>query len=1159
MGRSPLVSNNKNEREMSKKKLLILSFLIMLLPAMASSGMYAQGSKAKYEKVISGQSLTSVLKQLEEKFSTKIVFSYEDLGTYKVNARVNANNIDEALKQVLKNLPVTYSSNGNIITVKATKPSKVATTTNGGTNKVNVCGRVIDENGDAIPGATIKLADDGSVGTITDVNGRFALELPKGKGETLEVSFLGMENTSYYVNGRKDLANIVITMKEDKKALDEVVVIGYGTAKAKDLTGSVSRLSEKDIETAPMTSNIAGMLQGRAAGVNVMVANSSPTSPVSVVIRGQSSISGDGQPLWVIDGVPQYSTGISGDVSNTLYNLNLNDVQSIDILKDASATAIYGSRAANGVVIVTTKSGAEGMKPVVEFNARYGWQSIDSDKMKTLSPEEYIAYSKKANMLEAYREGPLTYYNKKWMDINKFNQIGTSQWDMSDIDDIWKENAYYDGHDNYWDMMTQNAAVQDYSVSIRGGSSKTSYFASVNYKDQEGIVKGSNSRYFGGRFNFESSVADKLKFGLYMDASTRRANNKDGMIETIINMRPDYPAYDEDGSINLIDYYSKNPLIEMLNKNYSVSRNINSSGFLEYSVFDFLKFRSTLNAQYIDTKTDKFSRTSYEGEQNEGTMSNRQTYSIIWDNLLTFNKTFAKHDLTALVGHSVERTSTEFMTATGMNYPDDDVLTNLGSAAEKSDIDSDKNSASLVSLFARLQYKYNNRYLFTGTFRADGSSRFGKDSRWGYFPSAAAAWIITEEEFMKPVKDVVSYLKLRVSCGLTGSQNLGYYDYIGYVGTNVYEGEPGMFPSSLGNNTLEWESQTQTDIAIDYGFLNDRIRGSFGWYRKYVDNLINVRPVPISSGFASIPQNVGAISNTGVEFDITADVIKNKDFTWQLNFNASHNKGVLEKLNGVETYIGGSTADKFKLEEGGELGRFYGYVEAGRLFENAEEVWAIKPIDPATGKQQNYRVSSFSEGAGDIYVVDLDGDGKITADGDRTYLGDSNPDVFGGFGTTFYWKGLMLNLNFTYSIGGKRYWLDESYTFGRTDVYNTLTLVNDSWTMVGPGASYPVATHYGIGQNSVFTNKWLHNASYLRLNALNVAYKLPAEWFRRSVIDGIELTFQATNLFTVTKYPGMDPQGNFSSEYSALYGYGTDYSSYPVAKTYNFGLRFTIK
>ncbi|MGN0282362.1 MAG: SusC/RagA family TonB-linked outer membrane protein [Prevotella sp.] len=1143
---------------MSKKKLFVLSFFVMLLPGIMPSGAFAQGSNVKYERVINGQSLTSVLKQLEEKFSTKIVFSYEDLGTYKVSARVNANNIEEALKQVLKGLPVTYSSHGKIYTVKATKANKTSTTTDSEASKVKVSGRVIDENGDAIPGATIKLADDGNVGTITDVNGRFVMELDKGKGETLEVSFLGMENATYYVNGRKNLSNIVITMTEDRKALDEVVVIGYGTAKAKDLTGSVSRLSEKDIESAPMTANIAGMLQGRAAGVNVMVSNASPTSPVSVVIRGQSSISGDGQPLWVIDGVPQYSSGISGDVSNTLYNLNLNDVQSIDILKDASATAIYGSRAANGVVIVTTKSGAEGMRPTIEFSARYGWQNIDANKMRTLSPEEYIAYSKKANMLEAFREGSLTYYNKKWMDVSKFNQIGTSQWDMTDIDDLWLPNAYYDGNDDYWDMMTQKAAVQDYSVSIRGGSQQNSYYASINYKEQDGIVKGSDSRYFGGRFNFESIVSEKFKFGMNMDASMRCANNKDGMIETIINMRPDYPAYAEDGSINLIDYYSKNPLVELLNKNYSNSRNINASGFLEYNIFPFLKYRTTLNAQYIDVKSEKFTRRSYEGEVNEGTESNRQHYTIIWDNLLTFFKTFDKHDIQAMIGHSVERTSEESLMAKGTNYPDDDVLTNLGSAAEMSEMDSYKNAASLVSVFARLQYKYDNRYLLTGTFRADGSSRFGKNSRWGYFPSAACAWIISEEDFMKPVRDFVSYLKLRTSFGITGSQNLGYYDYVGYVGTNVFEGEPGMYPVSLGNNTLEWESQSQTDIALDYGFLNDRIRGSFGWYRKYVDNLITTRPVPLSSGFSAIPQNIGAISNTGVEFDITVDILKTRDLTWQVNFNASHNKGVLEKLNGVETYLGGAASDKYKLEEGGELGRFYGYVEAGRLFENGEEVWAIKPIDPETGKQTNYRVSSFSEGAGDIYVVDLDGDGKITADGDRTYIGNSNPDVFGGLGSTLYWKGIMLNFNFTYSLGGKRFWLDEYYTFGRTDVYNTLTLVNDSWTMVGADAKYPVATHYGIGQNNVFTNKWLHNASYLRLTSLNLSYKLPSEWFRKSVVKGIELTFQATNLFTVTKYPGMDPQGNFATDYSALYGYGTDYSSYPAARTYNIGLKLTI-
>ena len=1112
----------------------------------------------KYEKATNGKPLTDVLKQLEDRFTKKIIFSYEELKNYKVKADIKAGSVEEALRQALGGLPVSYEVKGKYITVKANR-QKAATSSSRPANTVRVAGRVVDEQGDGIPAATIKLDSDGNVGTLTNMSGHFAINLEKGRGETLIISFLGMQEESYYVNGRKDMSDITIVMKEDRKALDEVVVIGYGTAKAKDLTGSVARLSEKEIETAPMTSNIAGMLQGRAAGVNVMIANASPTSPVSVVIRGQSSISGDGQPLWVIDGVPQYSSGISGDVSNTLYNLNLNDVQSIDILKDASATAIYGSRAANGVVIVTTKSGAEGMKPVVEFNARYGWQCIDANKMRTLTPEQYQAYSKRANLLEAFRNGSLTYFNKKYMDNTKFNLIGTSQWDMSDIDDIWLPNAYYDGHDDYWDMMTQNAAVQDYSASIRGGASKTSYYASISYRDQDGIVKGSNSRTVGARFNFESLVSDKLKFGMNMDASSRNASNKDAMIGKIIGMRPDYPAYNEDGTINTIDMYVKNPLVELLDKNESVSRNINAAGFLEYNFYKFLKFRSTLNAQYQNVKYDQFTRAYYEGSTNSGTQKDSQSYTIVWDNLLTFYKTMGLHDVTAMLGHSVERTSYDYMEANGSNYPDDDILVNLGSAATRGAINSNKQSSSLVSLFARVQYKFNNRYLFTGTFRTDGSSRFGKDHRWGYFPSGAVAWIMTEEDFMRSVKDVVSYLKLRFSYGLTGSQNLGYYSFTGYMGSNRYNGQPGMFPSSLGNNTLQWESQAQTDIAVDYGFFDDRIRGSLGWYRKYVDNLISNKPVPVSSGFSSTSQNIGAISNTGVEFDITAEIIRQRDLKWEINFNTAHNRGKLEKLNGVDTFLGGTGTYTYKLEEGGKLGTFWGYVDAGRFYDNDEEVWALKPIDPATGKAANYyRASSFAEGAGDIYIVDLDGDGKITTD-DRTIIGDSNPDFFGGFGSTLYWKGLMVNLSFSYALGGVRYWAREASTFGGTNSYNSLDIVMDSWTMKGPEASYPVVTHYGMGQNGVFTNRWLHDASYLRLSSLNLSYKLPTEWFRKSVIKGIALTFQATNLFTVTKYPGMDPQGNFSTSTSALYGFGTDNSTYPSARTYNFGLRFTIK
>nr|WP_321781076.1 TonB-dependent receptor [uncultured Duncaniella sp.] len=1020
-----------------------------------------------------------------------------------------------------------------------------------------ITGIVMDTDGEPLPGATVRFKD-AKIGTVTDVNGCFTLpnNTDVRKNPQLVVSYVGMATQTIPAVAGKDME---IVMVSNTSNLDEVVVIGYGTAKAKDLTGSVSRLTTRDVEMAPMTSSVSSLLQGKAAGVNVMISSASPTSPVSVVIRGQSSLSGDGQPLWVIDGVPQYNSSIDGSVSNALYNLNLNDVASVDILKDASATAIYGSRAANGVVIVTTKSGQEGMKPTIEFSGRVGWQKIDSDAFKSMNAEEYISFSKRANLVEAFRNGGLTYFNKKYMDADRFNLLNTSEWDMSDIADMWLPNAYYDGHDNYWDAMTQDALAQDYNVSIRGGSKTTSYYASVNFKDQDGIVKGSSSRYFGARFNFEAKASEQVKFGLNMDASTRRATNKDNMINKIIGMRPDYPVYNEDGEINTIDFYTKNPLIELLDKNDSDSKNFNGNAFIEYDIFPFLKFRSTLTATYSNINSDLFTRRSYDGGNNSGSQRDTQNSVIMWDNLLTFYKTMGIHDLTAMIGQSLERQSSQFLYAAGSNYPDDDILTNLGSAATRSSINSNKYNSSMVSAFGRVQYKLLNRYLLTATFRADGSSRFGKDQRWGYFPSGAIGWIISNEDFMSPLRNVLSYAKIRASYGKTGSQNLGYYDYTSYITSNSYDGQPGAYPSSLGNNLLQWESQNQTDIGLDYGFLDDRIRGSFGWYRKYVDNLITSRPVPTSSAFSSTNQNVGAISNTGVEFDVTVSIFRDRDLTWDINFNAAHNKGKLEKLNGVTKFLGGTANDRFKLEEGGELGTFYGYVDAGRFYENDEEVWALKPFDPTTGRPANfYRASSFTEGAGDIYIVDLDGDGKITADGDRKILGSANPKVFGGFGSTLIWKGLMFNMTFTYSLGGKRFWDGEASKFGGVNVYNAPNLVLDSWTMKGPGATYPIITHYGVGQNSVFTNRWLHDASYMRLSALNLSYRLPQKWFSKYLIKGIEATFQATNLFTITKYPGMDPQGNFSTSGSALYGTGTDYSTYPAAKTFNFGLKLTI-
>jgi TonB-linked SusC/RagA family outer membrane protein len=674
------------------------------------------------------------------------------------------------------------------------------------------------------------------------------------------------------------------------------------------------------------------------------------------------------------------------------------------------------------------------------------------------------------------------------------------------------------------------------------------------------VVNGSNGNNFGGRFNFESKIRDVLKFGVNFDGSARSSNDKDYMIEQIIKMRPDYPAYNEDGTINQISLYARNPMIELLNINKNENRSFNSSLFLEYDLFPFLKFKTKGTLNYSASKYNAYERKYYSDDVSWSEIRDAQTYVAVLENLLTFFKTWNKHDLQAIVGHSLERNWTEGLSASGRNFPDDEVLTNLNSAAERAGIGNSYAANALLSLFARAQYKFNNRYLLTATYRADASSRFGPDSRWGYFPSGGIGWIVTEEDFASKLSPYVSYLKLRASLGFTGSQNLGNYDWRTLMGSARYNGLPGIVPTSLGNSLLQWEQQKQTDIGIDYGLWNDRISGSLGWYRKDVDNLLYKKPVPTTSSFSTVTRNIGSVQNTGWEFDVKIKPVVTRDLTWEIDFNIAHNSGILKKINGVDKFFGGGAYESFKIMEGGKLGTFYGYRDAGRLFETTEEVFAIRPIDPATGKQTDYR--SSHEFAGDIYVVDLNGDGKITVD-DREVIGDSNPDFFGGFGSTLYWKGLRLNLTFTYSEGAERYWQRENATGGGTgglNVYNGIAkILNNTWTVKGNGAKYPHVDYYGRGDNGIFTNRFIHDASYLRLSALNLSYRLPDQWFRNYLIQGIELSFQATNLFTLTNYPGMDPQGNFNTSNIAFYGMGYDYSTYPSAKNFNFGLKFTLK
>ena len=1012
------------------------------------------------------------------------------------------------------------------------------------------------------------------LGTSTDINGNFKIRVPKEGIAKISFSFIGMVSQTFPLEAGKTYE---VILKEDNTTLTEVVVRGNRNTRAdmglfqkdrRELVSAVTSIDMKALETTGVSS-VEQMLQGAAPGMLVTFNSGDPGAGASIKIRGTTSLSGNSNPLWIIDGAEVISDDYSVEsITNFGYSpvgdIDPSDIESIDILKDASATAIYGSRAANGVVLVTTKRGKAGMKPQLEFSARYGIQTLNANDFRVLTADEYIRVSKAACAMSLFTRGSLDYFTKKYVDETYFNShINHSQFDLNSLtDEFYLKDAYGNGDTDWWDLMTRNAATQDYSIGIRGGSKESSYSASIYYKDQKGIVKGGNSKMLGGSFNFDAAVRDIVRFKLDLRATARTANDKDNMIGEILDMRPDVPAYNEDGTINMIDYYTKNPLLSLMDTDEAKGRNFSGTLGLEWDIIKGLTFRTSGTVQYNVNKYNTYTIAWYDGAESSASVSKNESYTYMWDNTLNYVNTWKKHSLVGLAGFSIEKYESDGLGASGSGFPDDQVLTNLNSAAKKNSISSSYSSNTLASFLSRLEYKFNNRYLLTLNFRADGSSQFGPDKRWGYFPSGAVAWIITEENFMKDYSNIVSYLKLRGSVGKTGSQNLGAYDWRTLMGSATYNGAAGIVPSSLGNDILQWEEQIQKEVGLDYGFWDDRIRGTLGYYQKKVDNLLYSDPVPTSSSFSSVYQNIGSLKNRGIEFDVRVDIIKNapKDLTWNVDFNIARNRTTLEKLNSSDGYFGGGAYDYFKIEEGGETGRFYGYKDAGRLFMTNEELVGLKTIDPKTGTLKYYRDDYNYERQGDVYIMDLDGDGQITADGDRTVIGNANPDFFGGFGSTLYWKGLMLNAVFSYSVGGDRFWDEEKNSSGDMNVYNTSNRILDSWT-VNPGvnASYPRAMYYGWGSNSIITDRYIHDASYLRMTALNLSYRLPKHLYKNSILNAVEFTFQATNLFTWTKYPGMDPQGNFSTTYSAFYNMGIDYSTYPSARTYNFGIKLTLK
>ncbi len=1025
------------------------------------------------------------------------------------------------------------------------------------TQNNQIKGKITDQDGLPLSGVSI-LNLNTKKGVYSGFDGSYTLEVKPS--DKILFSFIGFKNREYVVP-QKLSSNFDIRMEEDAVALESVAIIGYGnTQKIKDVTGSIAHMGKKELETAPMGSTVQTMLQGRAAGVNVQIQSASPTSPVSVIIRGQSSLSGDNQPLWVIDGIPEYNAGVSGSVSNVLYSLNLNDVESIDILKDASSTAIYGSRAANGVIVVTTKSGKEGMKPTLELSSRWGYQVMNFNGYDYFKGEEYLNFTKKATRHELYNRGTFDYFTRLYLSEAEFWKLNTSEIDVRRIVEL--PGAYYDS-DTYWmGEMTRNPLQQQYDLTLKGGTKEVSYLAGLNYTGMQGVVKTGFSKNYGGKIRLEARINKDIKLRLNANGSTRSASDKDYMLDVLKKVRPDIPVYNADGSLFTRDAYTENPYTTLKNTGYGTGENITASAELEWTIIKGLIFTTRGSVNYSNTESLTYKRRgstfNYDGSRN---WSRTKSDTKIFDNTLVYANTLGKHDISASLTASIERFQSLRYGMAASNFPDDDVLNSFSNAATKGTLTEAYEMSSMVSQIARAQYKYNDKYLATFTIRHDGSSKFGPDRRWGWFPSGGLGWIISNEEFMKSgwLGDNLTHMKLRASYGKSGSQNLQNYQWMTMVGSVNYMQQPGIYPSNIGNLALQWEETIMTDVALEMEFWKSRIRTTLGYYNKNSENLIYSQSLAPSSAFSSMTANIASTTASGFEFSVDVDVIKNSNWQLTLNANGSSNNSKVLKFNNTMTELAGLYYYT-KIVVGEPIGQWFGFPTYKRLFGTSEEAAALK-TRTATGGITMYR--NNMERSGDIYYKDTDGNGTINND-DKIFLGTALPKLFGGFGLQLYvGNSFNIGATFTYAYGNKRLWYMAMSDVGYTGNYNQSNkIAGMSAILRSPfeQTTLPNATPYGDGGNGTFSDYWLFDASYIRLNALNMSYRLDKNYFRNTLIDNIELTLQATNLFTLTRYPGFDPQGNFSTSTGmASTTVGVDYSYYPDAKTFNLGIKFTFK
>lgn len=971
--------------------------------------------------------------------------------------------------------------------------------------QITVQGVVKDQTGETVIGASV-MEKGTTNGTITGIDGDFSLNM--SSNGTLVVSFVGYKTQEVQVKGQKQLQ---VVLSEDAEMLDEVVVIGYGTMKKSDLTGAVSSIGNKDIKDSPV-SNLGQAIQGKISGVQIVDAGK-PGDNVSIKIRGLGSIN-NCDPLVVIDGVPT-DLGLS--------SLNMADVERLDVLKDASATAIYGSRGANGVVMITTKRGTEG-KGKLAVSANYSFQNA-TNVPSLLNAAQYAELSN--DMMVNSGRNP----NPEWANPSELG-AGT----------------------DWMDELLRTGVMQNYTVSYSGGNEKSHYYVSGGFLDQSGIVKSVNYRRFTFQSNSDAQVLKWLKFSnnITFSADTKKSGSYN--IGDALKALPIYPVKNEDGSWSGPDGNSewygstRNPIGPTeLNKSQTDGYNFLANLTAELTFTKWLKFKSTFGYDakfwFIDNFTPKYNWKPTPTEETSRYKSDNKSFTYLWDNYFLFDHTFAeKHRVGLMAGMSAQWNTNDYLNAQKNVFMFDNVH-EMDNGEKMYAIGGNETEWALLSYMARVNYSYEDRYLLTATIRRDGSSRFGKKHRWGTFPSVSVAWRASQEKWF-PKNDYINDLKVRAGYGVTGSQaSVGNYSYLASYNTSVYPfgissgNQTALVSSTLANPYIHWEEVAQTNIGFDASLFNSRVMFSFDAYLKETRDMLVKASIPITSGFEDTTTtytNAGKVRNQGIEMSLHT-INLTGELGWETNLTATYNKNKIKDLNSDVPYYINQINNSYvtMLAKDYPINVFYGYVTDG-IFQNQSEV-------------NTHAVQPGAE-PGDIRFRDLNNDGVIN-DSDRTVIGNPNPSWLFSMNNSLSYKGFELSVFLQGIAGNKIYNANNIDNTGMAAAYNQTTDVLKRWQGEGTSNSMPRAVFGDPNQNTRVSDRFVENGSYLRLKNITLSYTFPKQWLQKAQIENARLSLSCENVATITGYSGFDPEVGIN---------GIDQNRYPISRTFSLGLNFNF-